>query len=98
MRHHSRKEKELKITLLLVTGLLCILAGQVSAQETKTNPSPMPQVSAGDSEGPDMSGSTMSGGAAVLDSKIGTTGHQDSVYSQQDGETARLQKLYRGVK
>ena len=88
----------MKISLLLVTGLLCILAGQVSAQETITNPSPTPQVSAGDSEGPDMSGSTMSGGAAVPDSKIGTTAHQNSEYSLQDGEAARLQKLYRGVK
>jgi hypothetical protein len=48
------------------------------------------------SEGPDPSGSSLSGGRSVGDGKSRAEVYQDLVRSQQNGEAARLQELFKG--
>jgi hypothetical protein len=86
----------MKTALLVAGGLLCACAWQANAQDTTANPTTTAQASAVDSEGPDASANSMSGGPAMFHGKTRNEVYQDLLHSQQDGQAARLQDLYRG--
>ncbi|MGF6508235.1 hypothetical protein [Paraburkholderia sp. 32] len=86
----------MKTVLLVAGGLLCACAWHASAQNTSANPTTAAQPDAVNSEGPDPSGSSMSGGHSVGDGKTRAEVYQDLVRSQQNGEAARLQELFKG--
>lgn len=86
----------MKTALLVAGGLLCACAWQANAQDTTANPTTAAQASVADSEGPDASTNSMSGGPAMFPGKTRSEVYQDLVRSQQDGEAARLRQLYRG--
>jgi hypothetical protein len=86
----------MKTALFVAGGLLCACAWHANAQDTTANPTTAAQALAVDSEGPDASANSMSGGPAIFHGKTRDAVYQDLVRSKQDGETARLQELYRG--
>jgi hypothetical protein len=86
-----------KTALLLVGGAICMSAGQANAADTISNPSPATSETVITSQGPDFSGHSMSGGAAVPLGKSRAEVYQDLVRSKNDGEAARIQQLYRGA-
>lgn len=86
----------MKTALLLAAGLLCTCASYVNAQDTTENSTTAAQASAVNSEGPDASAHSMSGGPAVFRGKTRDEVYQDLVRSQQDGQAAGLRALYRG--
>jgi hypothetical protein len=86
----------MKTVLLVAGGLLCACAWHASAQSTAAQPTTAAQPDAMNSEGPDPSGSSLSGGRSVGDGKSRAEVYQDLVRSQQNGEAARLQELFKG--
>lgn len=86
----------MKTVLLVAGGLLCTCAWHANAQTTSTNSTTGAQTSADSSEGPDMSGNSMSGAPVTLHGKTREEVYQDLVRSQNNGEAARLQELFRG--
>ena len=86
----------MKTALLLVGGMLCACSWQANAQETTTQQPPTATEIVNSSEGPDTSTNSMSGGAAVQQGKTRADVYQDLVRSQQNGEQARLQQLFKG--
>jgi hypothetical protein len=86
----------MKTALLVAGGLLCTCAWHANAQDTTANPTTAAQDSAANSEGPDASAISMSGGPAILHGRTRDEVYQDLVRSKQDGEEARLQELYKG--
>lgn len=87
----------MKTALLLVVGAICMSALQANAADTGSNPSPATSETAITSQGPDFSGHSMSGGAAVPLAKSRADIYQDLVRAKNDGEAARIQQLYRGT-
>lgn len=88
----------MKTMLILCGGALCLSALQAYAQEnanTATSTASTPDTTI-NSEGPSTSATSMSGGAAMSHGKTRADVYQDLVHSQQDGEAARLQQLFRG--
>jgi hypothetical protein len=88
----------MKTKLILCGGALCLLALQAYAQEATTAPTNVSSTAPDtviNSEGPGMSSTSMSGGAATH-GKTRAEVYQDLVRSQQNGESARLQDLFRG--
>ncbi|MBT2792877.1 hypothetical protein [Paraburkholderia strydomiana] len=86
----------MKTVLLVAGGLLCTCAWHASAQTTTANPTIAAQPDAMNSEGPDLSGSSMSGVHRVGDGKTRAEVYQDLVRSHQNGEAARLQEVFKG--
>jgi hypothetical protein len=86
----------MKSALLLAGGILCACAWHANAQDTTANPTTTAQTSAASSEGPDATSTSMSGGPAALPGKTRAEVYQELVRSMQDGQSARLQELYRG--
>jgi hypothetical protein len=89
----------MKTKLILCGGALCLLALQAYAQETTTAPPNVSSTATPDtvinSEGSGMSSTSMSGGAATHGMTRAEV-YQDLVRSQQNGESARLQDLFKG--
>lgn len=85
----------MKTSLLLVSGMLCVWAYQANAQETDT-PQPTNAELVNNAQGSSTATNSMSGGPAALQGKTRADVYQDLVRSQQSGEAARLQELYRG--
>src|SRR6201999_3441283 len=96
LRQCFRKEIHMKTALLVAGGLLCMYAWHANAQDTTADPTTATQASAVNSEGPDASANSMSGGPAMFHAKTRADVYQDLVRSQQDGQAARLQELYKG--
>jgi hypothetical protein len=90
------KEIQMKSALLLAGGILCACSWHANAQDTTANPTTTAQTSATSSEGPDATTTSMSGGPAAFPGKTRAQVYQELVRSMQDGESARLQELYRG--
>lgn len=88
----------MKTSLLVAGGLLCACAWHSNAQEPTANPTTAPQADTMglDSEGPDMTASSMSGGPASIRDKTRGEVYGDSAHSQQDEEAAWLRKVYKG--
>ncbi|WP_027803668.1 hypothetical protein [Paraburkholderia dilworthii] len=86
----------MKTALLLVGGAICMSAWQANAADTISNPSPTTSETVTTSQGPDFSGHSMSGGAALPFGKNRAEVYQDLVRSKNDGGAARIQQLYRG--
>ena len=88
----------MKNVLILCGGVLCLAAWQVNAQETPTTtaPSAAQPETVINSEGPGMSSTSMSGGAAMQHGKTRDEVYQDLVRSQQNGEADRLRDLFKG--
>jgi hypothetical protein len=86
----------MKTALLIAGALLCTFALHANAQDTTANPTTAVQAGAVNSEGPDASASSMSGGPAKYPGKTRDEVYQDLVRSQLDGQAARLRELYRG--
>lgn len=87
----------MKTALLLVGGAICMSAWQANAADTNSNPSPAMSETVIASQGPDFSGHSMSGGAAVPLAKSRADIYQDLVHSKNNGEAAHIQQLYRGT-
>jgi hypothetical protein len=87
----------MKTALLLAGGAICMSAWQANAADTSSNPSPAMSETVITSQGPDFSGHSMSGGAAVPLAKSRADVYQDLVRSKNDGEAARIHQLYRGT-
>ena len=96
LRQCFLKEIHMKTALLVAGGLLCTCVWHANAQDTIANPTTAAQASAVNSEGPDASANSMSGGPAIFHGKTRDEVYQDLVRSRQDGEAVRLQELYRG--
>jgi biotin carboxylase len=96
LRQRSLKEILMKTVLLVAGGLLCTCALHANAQATGANPTTGVQTSADNSEGPDISGNSMSGAPATLHGKTREDVYQDLVRSQKNGEAVRLQELFKG--
>jgi hypothetical protein len=86
----------MRTALLVAGGLLCACAWHANAQSTSANPTTAAQPDAMSSEGPDPSGTSMSGGNGMTYGKTRAEVYQDLVHSQQDGEATRLRALYNG--
>ena len=86
----------MKTALLVAGGLLCTCAWHANAQDTTATPTTAAQASALDSEGPNTSTNSMSGGPAMLHGKTRDEVYQDLVRSKQGPEAAQIQQLYRG--
>ncbi|CAB3726449.1 hypothetical protein LMG24238_05353 [Paraburkholderia sediminicola] len=86
----------MKTALLLVSGMLCACSWQANAQDTTAQQPPTATEIMNSSQGPDMSTNSMSGGAATQQGKTRADVYQDLVRSQQNGEAARLQQLFKG--
>lgn len=86
----------MKTALFLVSGMFCVWTWQANAQETTTTAKPTETEIVNSSEGPDMSTNSMSGGAAIPHGKTRADVYQDLERSQQNGEAARLQQLFKG--
>ncbi|MFM0223668.1 hypothetical protein [Paraburkholderia dipogonis] len=86
----------MKTALLLFSGMLCACSLQANAQETTTQQPPTATEIMNSSQGSDMSTSSMSGGPAIQQGKTRAEVYQDLVRSQQNGEAARLQQLFKG--
>lgn len=87
----------MKTSLLLVGGAICVSAWQANAADTTPNPSPATEVMS-DSQGPDFSGRSVSGGASATHEKNRADVYQDLVHSKNDAEAVRIQQLYRGTR
>ncbi|MDQ0627116.1 hypothetical protein [Paraburkholderia graminis] len=87
----------MKTALLLVGGAICMSAWQANAANTVSDPLSVMSDTVTTSQGPDFSGHSMSGGAAVPLAKSRADIYQDLVRSKNDGEAARIQQLYRGT-
>lgn len=88
----------MKTMLILCGGALCLSALQAYAQEstnTTTSTTATPETVI-NSEGPGTSATSMSGGAAMSHGKTRADVYQDLVRSQQNGEAARIQELFKG--
>lgn len=92
----------MKTALFVAGGLICVCASYAYAQNTTANPTTtaqsVAQPNAMTSEGPDPSGSSMSGGPGMTYGKTRAEVYQDLVRSQQNGEGAQLQALLKGRK
>ncbi|MFB9122080.1 hypothetical protein E2553_02965 [Paraburkholderia dipogonis] len=86
----------MKTVLLLAGGLLCTCAWHANAQTAGANPTTTAQPSADSAEGPDTSGSSVSGAPAALHGKTRAEVYQDLVRSQKSGEAAAMQAFYNG--
>lgn len=86
----------MKTILLVAGGLLCACAWQANAQDTGMNSTAGMQGSADTSEGPDVTGKSMSGVPAGLPGKSRDEVYQDLLRSQKNGEAARIQELFKG--
>jgi hypothetical protein len=88
----------MKTPLFVAGGLLCACVWHANAQDTTANPTAAAPASILklDSEGPDATGSSMSGAPAALHGKTRAEVYEDLVHSKQDGEAARIQQFYRG--
>lgn len=86
----------MKAALIVAGSLLCACAWHANAQTTTTNPTTAVQPDALTSEGPDMSGNSMSGSRNVTNGKTRADVYQELVRSQQDGEAAQLQSVFKG--
>jgi hypothetical protein len=86
----------MKTALLLVSGMFCVCSLQAIAQETTTQQPPTATEIVNSSQGADMTTNSMSGGAAIQQGKTRADVYQDLVRSQQNGEAARLQQLFKG--
>lgn len=86
----------MKTALLVAGGLLCACAWHANAQDTTITPTTAAQASALNSEGPDASANSMSGGAAMSHGKTREEVYQELLRSKQDPDAARIQELYRG--
>lgn len=86
----------MKSALLLAGGILCACAWHANAQDTTAIPTTTAQAGAVNSEGPDASASSMSGGPAALPGKTRAEVYQELVRSMQNGDAARLQEIYKG--
>jgi hypothetical protein len=89
----------MKTMLILCGGALCLSALQAYAQESATNAAtstPTTPETVVNSEGPGMSSMSMSGGAAISHGKTRGEVYQDLVRSQQNGDAARLNELFKG--
>jgi hypothetical protein len=89
----------MKTMLILCGGVLCLSALQAYAQESATNTAtstPTTPDTVVNSEGPGMSATSMSGGAAISHGKTRSEVYQDLVRSQKNGEAARLNELFKG--
>jgi hypothetical protein len=96
LRQRFLTEIHMKTALLVAGGLLCTCAWHANAQDTTTTPTTAAQASALNSEGPDASAISMSGGPAMFHGKTRDEVYQDLVRSKQDPDAERLQQLYRG--
>jgi hypothetical protein len=96
LRQRFHKEIHMKTALFVAGGLICMSAWHANAQETTADPTTAAQASTANSEGPDASATSMSGGPAMFHAKTRADVYQDLVRSQQDGQAARLQELYKG--
>ncbi|WP_144142697.1 hypothetical protein [Paraburkholderia sp. BCC1884] len=86
----------MKTSLLLVSGMLCVGSWQASAQETDPPAQPTNAELVNNAQGSSTATNSMSGGPAALQGKTRADVYQDLVRSQQSGEAARLQELYKG--
>jgi hypothetical protein len=86
----------MKTVLLAAGGLLCTCAWHANAQAISANSTTEVQGSADTSEGPGVSGISMSGAPAGLHGKSREEVYRDLVRSQNNGEAARLQELFKG--
>jgi hypothetical protein len=88
----------MKTVLILCGGALCLSAVQAYAQEatTTTSASTATPDTTINSEGPGMSTNSMSGGSAMNRGKTRAEVYQDLVRSQHDGESQRLNDLFKG--
>lgn len=88
----------MKTVLILFGVALCLSAWQAQAQEanpTNVSSTTTPETVI-NSEGPGMSTNSMSGGTAAPHGKTRSEVYQDLVRSQQNGDAARLQELFKG--
>lgn len=88
----------MKAILFVAGGIVCACAWHANAQDTTANPidASKASVTAADSEGPDATTSSMSGGLAMVHGKTRGEVYEDLVRSQQNGEAARLKGFYNG--
>ena len=86
----------MKTAFLLVSGVLCACSWQANAQDTTAQQTPTATEIMNSSQGPDMSTNSMSGGAATQQGKTRADVYQYLVRSQRNGESARLQELFKG--
>ncbi|WP_233807198.1 hypothetical protein [Paraburkholderia sp. HP33-1] len=90
----------MRTALFVAGGLICVCTSYAYAQNTTANPTtvaqPVAQPDAMSSEGPDPSGTSMSGAREMTSGKTRAEVYQDLVRSQQNGEAARMQELYKG--
>jgi hypothetical protein len=88
----------MRTSLFIAGGLICVCASHAYAQNSTTNPTTAAQPDAMSSEGPDPSGSSMSGARSMTYGKTRAEVYQFLVRSQQDGEAVRMQELFKGTK
>ncbi|WP_233807184.1 hypothetical protein [Paraburkholderia sp. HP33-1] len=88
----------MKAILFIAGGIVCAGALYAHAQDTTANPRDASKASVVqlDSEGPDATGSSMSGGPAMVHGKTRGEVHEDLVRTQQNGEAARQHESYKG--
>ncbi|RFU49374.1 hypothetical protein [Paraburkholderia sp. DHOC27] len=86
----------MKTISLVAGGLLCACVWHANAQDNPAGTTTTAQAGAVTSEGPDVAATSMSGGPAMMHGKTRAEVYQELVRSQQDGEAARIQELYKG--
>jgi hypothetical protein len=82
---------EMKVTVLIVGGLLCAASWQANAADADASAAPAAQPAAAvvDAQGPQPGGGTMSGGPA-------STQNQKRQQSDPNSDAARLQDIFKG--
>jgi hypothetical protein len=88
------KEKEMKRALMIAGGLLYALSWQAHAEDAGTDTTAQTQQSVADSVGGQPATTTMSGGPAQGLTRAQV--YQQLLQSQQSGEAARMQELFKG--
>jgi hypothetical protein len=96
-------EIPMKTVLFISAGMLCTCAWHANAQAPDATQPTQPtqaqaqvQGNADTSEGPDLSGNSMSGPPAAIHGKTRDEVYQDLVRSQKNGEAERLRQLFSG--
>jgi hypothetical protein len=86
----------MKTAWLLIGGVLCVSSWQANAAATIADSSTETPDTTLTSVGSQPSAGTMSGGPAVSLDKTRAQVYQELLQSQQNGEAARMQQLFKG--
>lgn len=86
----------MKKTLIVAGGLFCAFAWQAHAQDASTQSTSQAQPTAADAVGGQPDTMSMSGGPTHAQGLTRADVYQQLVQSQKNGESARLQELFKG--